>query len=549
MDVVYYPQGRSPQQYDYDTLPEEVRQYATTSAELLSKTAPHGERAKTYIDTVTECYEKFTLLDPTAQLQWLKTARSAIAAYPHDGDNKPDPVTITNPDPAPIETFVSPPRHIDYGRMRVHDEPLDFKGKGLEKQLLGQSGSTDKPVINLRSMASIASLTRPDLGLTELSSLDDNFVNLEVLVPPQFGDVPAATVNLADAMLIGNKNLTTTVTHDLVAQTSTVVTRLKDKGSQIAHTERISHIMGPARHTEVLRPNVTPYTCAENVMELSREVETIMGEMIEARAVANAIALFVTTTKDADSTSFAPLYERLWAGYFAVSTGCELAGVGQQRPIPGNTNNFPPGVDPRYVALCPNKAGVTEMFLTTYTPPGPGAAVRPRVANYPHADKTDGVSGCTILPARRYYERELPPIQPGRDFRAVLFGFTHRYLGLQTPQAMRPNGVAHTEANYPFQSSHIEPYRTRFPPLVCLSSSPGDMWNLQQWAGPQYLNPQSWLDAIAFLLKYHGNLDSCMSAYTAHLRRSAMFPSVAVHNAATPLYTRLTIGFELLLNL
>jgi ADP-ribose pyrophosphatase YjhB (NUDIX family) len=546
-DVVYYPQGRSPKQYDYDSLPDEVRQYATTIAEQASQLVAHSDRARVYIDTVTDCYEKFTLLEPQGQYVWLETARSAIAFQQSTSEEKPP----SPPSQEPLVPAVAPPSTFtDYGRMRVHDAPLDFKNTQRDPILLtGHSARDGQPLINLRTMAHIASLTRPDLGLTELTQLDDNFVTLETLVPPQFGDVASATANLADALLIGNKNLTTTVSHDLIAQTSTVTTRLKDKGSQIAHTERLSHIMGPARHTEVLRPNVVPYTCAENVMELSREVETIMGEMIEARSVANAVALLVTTTKDAENTSFSPLYERLWAGYFAVSTGCRPAGVGQQRPVPGATAVPPPGVDPRYVALCPNKTGFTSMFIPAYIPPGPAPAVRAPPANFPTVAKTDGVSGCIILPTRRYYERELPPITAVRDFRAVLFYFTGRFLGLQTPLSMRPAGAAHTEANYPFQSSHIEPYRARLPPLVCLSTNPGDMWNQQPYAPAQYLNPQSWLDAIGFLLKYHGNLDSCMSAYTAHLRRSAMFPSVAVHNAATPLFTRLTTGADLLLSL
>jgi hypothetical protein len=375
----------------------------------------------------------------------------------------------------------------------------------------------------------------------------DTFTAIEMDIAATYGQTLRGARNMADLFLTGTVNPHNDVVTNLDAQSTRVSTRLEDRGSWLENIERISHRSGPTVHAENLQPNLAPLNRQENIMMLSREVETTYADILEDRRVASSIARTLLKLTDTPGTSFMPWFERLWAGYFTATLGGTLRVAGTRRPAPAHVQPYNGPIDAWWRALCPAQEGVSELFgvnIMVGAPPAP----RPTTANYPHFRSVQGVSSCSILPGRRYLDDETPPISlaNNRDFRVVLARFTGAYLDMDSPPAFIAPGAARTAANHPQTCSHLSPYSATLPPLVFLSNEPGVLWDAVNFNIRAYANPQSWLDAISFLLRGYGHVEDCMTGYASHLRRSAQFfPHYTTH-LPCPVGSRLSTGHDLL---
>jgi 8-oxo-dGTP pyrophosphatase MutT (NUDIX family) len=565
-DTVHYLQGRAPLSFLPADLPPAVQAYVDAAVAKV-----HASDIQIRMDTATDAIYKYTSLSLDDQARWVALCETFSPTVPADlKASTAGPQDTPEPEDEPTDD--TPPPRTDKGKGRASEQqdhewtpppyerhgPLavwpDAHAAATARAAVGPSNgntavvTSSMPAFAFHSSTDIATAVRPR-RVWPVSFKDDRdtFTEIEMDIAATYGPTLRGARNMADLFLTGTMNPHNNVTTNPAVQSTRISTRLEDRGSWLENVERISHLSGTTRHDENLQPNLTPLNRQENIMMLSREVETTYADILEDRRVASSIARNLLRLTDAPGASFMPWYERLWAGYFTATLGGTLRIAGTRRLAPAHVGLYAGPIDAWWRALCPAQEGVSELFgvqILAGAPPAP----RPPTANFPRFESVQGLSTCTLMPGRRYLNDEVPPISlaNNRDFRVVLAHFTGEYLDMDSPPQFLAPGAARTVQNHPLTCSHLSPYSATLPPLVFLSNEPGAMWNAVNHNAAAYANPQSWLDAISFLLRGYGQIEDCMTGYASHLRRSAQFFPHYTRHLPCPIGSRFLTGHAIL---
>lgn len=539
VDEIYYPTGRSPVDYDYDTYPAPVHTWARSaiSADMSESQA---------MDVLISRYGEFASMDIDGRNKWLKlhesmtTARGAITPItePEQSSSTTKLAMTTIEDITPV----TPRTHYQasYGTKRdLKIKPFTNAGRAAidvsNDGTLWRAGNLD--IISLVSLK--RSVARVFSDRSEL------FTSLDFDQQVTYGSASKGTENLINLLYTGAKNRLVNITANVPYGSVTINAQMRAGAGYVDVREIVSQISGYGFHREIVLQNVVPQQYADKYSQIEKEMRGIFYNLTESNVVTNTLVNLLTSTDEISGVNMVEWYERLWAMSFAARTGCTPRAVAAgRRPVPGAPGNAIAGQSPEWYALFPNNQGFSDM-MDVYNFPG-AAAARAPLANYPSPRPIDGVSGCTMLPFRRYSVFSTPPIDAigvlgRRDWRVALYHCTRPYLDMESPATVHPLGGARTDGNLRATSPYITTYNGNLPPLVFLSNEVGTVRLINYDIGA-LTNPQSAIDAVAFLLQNFGGSADCMTAFSNVLRRCGRFFHIESTVLPSPTPIRYTTG-------
>jgi hypothetical protein len=349
--------------------------------------------------------------------------------------------------------------------------------------------------------------------------------------------------NLINVLYTGARNrLVTAATN--AAHGATVVTLRVRSGAEYVYTrEIVSHLTGVGRFRQTVRQNVVPMRYPDAYAKVEKDYRSIFYNLTETNVVSNALVDLITSTDDRDGSNYVEWYERLFAMAFAAHTGCQPRNAaGGLRPVPGLPVGAPAGAVPQWYALFPNAQGFTVMMGIRTA----NNIARPAIPNYPDPQPIDGVSGCTIMPFRRFTNLVTPPVDLAaaagpRDWRVALYHCTRGYLDMESPPTLCAAGAARTDANVANTSPYLTCYPATLPPITFLTNEI-DVGRAGVYNVNALTNPQSAMDAIAFLLQNYGGHADAMTAFSNVMRRTGRFFPAEVTVLPSPMRVRTTNG-------
>lgn len=513
-DTVFYPTGRG----GFDNARDEFVAYAMDSIKDLDGPAV---RCDTYRQKMGECLT----LDETELSNWLVSWHSANL----NGGKGPSP----NPQPPTPPTSRTPP------------PPPDPTSDGLGLPADPSSGAGD-----LKTSANITGLSAAEGPLKLTGSLDtvsvvadrrvqevpvdvdSLYTQPELGTEVTFGAPASGYDNLGRLLLVDSVADDVDVVSDLLAGTVTVYYGFKDRLSQFFGKEILSFIPGLNRHTEVIGRNMVPGDYADKYSTTVKEFTAIFAEIIGASMVLGSrLTNWVTTVDEVPGASYAPLYERLWAGWLAAAHGATLRAQGAR-----NVNGHGGGnVDPHFNVVFPNQIGFLDVFDLSAAP----------VAGWPKAMGANAVSGTTMVPLRISGGPRYPTPAAGRDWRVVLYHLTSRYMDLESPASLQAPNLPRTRANLANAPSFFSMFDAQLPSLMFVcdtihfgrNNAPFPAYAGNAAASMQ--NPDAWRDALVFMLQAVGGSEDAMQAFQNVAERWAYFYPGDQTHLANPLANRI----------
>jgi len=329
-----------------------------------------------------------------------------------------------------------------------------------------------------------------------------------------------ALVNLLYSNNINDEILVTPYPHAATIEVNASIS------SGDANRHRATHLLNTLRgstwHTSNMLANTRSANYPERASSLKNDITAVFPHLAMAANVAARVVNFVTTQDDVPGATYVHWYERLIAGWLMTTYGPTVRR----------------GADDLWIAnanlLFPDAA--TWDYLNQGSLPIPAY-----LAGAPRLESPNGMSTYSIIPSRRATAFQTPAPSPGADFRAVLARFHYPHLGIVPgPTVVTPAGQQQDRRRYSvFNSSFIE----TLPPVVILQATrfSGDRDPLPANA---YTNPDSWRDAIAFLLNNFGHSADFIVALQNTFRRSASFFPTEISELPTRPFERLTNGQE-----
>lgn len=233
--------------------------------------------------------------------------------------------------------------------------------------------------------------------------------------------------------------------------------------------------------------NMVPTQAPEKFIDLSRNIAGLFNASLStnppvnttAANIANDISRAIWSIDDRTGGDLTYIYERLIAGMVTASFGARPHGIAR-----GLT----------FLRMFPNTTSWAFIWGTRV----PVNGIDPNGCT---PFKTDtGMSSITLLPVATYQSVGNPTITTHRDYRVPLHMISQAYLGFAPNTAYGPNNAQRTNY-YAANASYADeiPYITFLLPRTDTPAvrAPGDYTTCAT-------NPDSWKDAICFLLKNFG---------------------------------------------
>ncbi|ALT08063.1 ORF1 [Thelephora terrestris virus 1] len=569
LDSVFYPQGRG--DIAIEGCRDEYIHYALSAASMVDTPA---QKADVYRDKVKECLA-FTKEDVEIFLAGWYAANL-------NGGKGPSPQTPPRaPTPGPL--FCCPDcgeeyrgdvngNHpscsqagLDNVRMlkRQQEMALEEESRKKKKQekgdplarkhnqrTAGASGST----LNMKGpdLSAKSAATEPPLRLTASLDIvgvveDKRIHEIPIHEDDLFSDITAAATEISFGPSsegysnLGRLLLSDSVTEDIFIETEpghgtmSVEYRYKDRMSEFPATEIVSFVSRNGRHTQVAAPNVVPGDYADKFSTTVKEFGYIYSQITGGGAqILSRMSNWVTTVDEVPAASYAEYYHRLWSGWLAVATNSRVCAVGNRRAINGHGGGT---VDPHFTAVFPNNLSFEDMFGLSNGP----------VQGWPKVDTIDATSDTCLIPIRIPNGPRFPPVTGGnnpRDFRVVLYHLGKPYMDLQSPAEMQLGGRPRTNANLQNAPSFWSHFDARIPHPVFLCDTIDLARNnngFVAYDANALNNPDSWRDAIVFMLQAVGGSSECMNGLQSTIELSYHFFTGDVTHLSSPIQDR-TVG-------
>lgn len=356
------------------------------------------------------------------------------------------------------------------------------------------------------------------------------FTEVEHELGAAFGvprDAVQSLVNLLYSNSINDEIIVTPHPH---ACTIRVDVSIKSGNSNTHRTSTLLDTMrGETFHRSTLMANTRSAKYPERASSLKNDLIACYPHLNMASNVAARVVNFVTTQDDVPGATYLHWYERLISGWLMTSNG-DTDRRHADAPWIANAN-----------MLFPDAA--LWDWLNEGVLPAPAY-----VAGAARLSSPDGLSTYSVLPSRRATPFQTPQVgvaPANNDFRAVLSRLHYPHLGLVPVDTVTPApGAAVVRERYSvFNSSFAD----ELPPIVILQASPftGCRNPVPALA---YTNPDSWRDAISFMLTNFGGSADFIVAMQNVFRRSAKFFTAEIHELPTMPYERVTNAVPLVAN-
>jgi hypothetical protein len=523
-DMVYHPQGRAGD----DPVCDAFVQYANSSIAGIIEPAAR-------IDLYRAAVERCLALEGDERTQWIEqfykvgvvdTKGKAAETPPLTPPPfNTAPVTAELPNVAtPDDQLLVPPFQLNYGG---NTEP------NIKNPVTGKASNVISAPLTLSGSLDMIQVTEDRRAQT--IELDDRtllFRETQLERPVTFSSATDGLNNLGRLMLDDAIPHTTDVTFTSANGSGCVLYQYRDDANSFMAREYFAFTGGRNTHSQVFERNIVLGNYADQFSKTEKEYARLYNYLFPSTQASARFADWLTKTDEVPGVSFAEHWERLWSGMLATHTQCVRANVIR------NVNGHGAGTaDPHYLAVFPNSAAFEDVLGLS------GNAV----AGWPSLTADQGRSMSTIIPLRTFGDIRVPPVAVGRDFRAVLYHFTRPHLDLQGPLTMHPAGQPRTRAHLANTNAFISRFTADIPPLVFMT----DDLRLASNATAAYNaaaleNPESWRDAIVFLLQMIGGSASCMLGFERCVRRSFYFYPAEVAHLPSSLEERFTIGRDLI---
>jgi 8-oxo-dGTP pyrophosphatase MutT (NUDIX family) len=320
-------------------------------------------------------------------------------------------------------------------------------------------------------------------------------------------------------------------------------------------------------HSLTLRPNLRPYSVPEAPHKQAQDLQALFP-LIFDRGQGNNCAVnvgrYLNSSDDFGSDGMAYIFERLVSGALAATTGCYASVCrADQFDYPDiavdawDKNVYVPDAGilfPVHDLTCRH---IFEGVVTVNQLPAGlrGANCHPNKWFNPLNPGTSGattlfntnITGFHSFPSVIRGNSAPNRTQVARDFRVVLANYHTPKMGLSAP--LRFRNANNTTAPHN-ESVFLRPHDFAVPPLTLISSAslPDQLGTNEHNAGlarnpaganasaglqPSALaNPQSWFDAIGFLLHHFGGRDAFAIGCQNAFRRSGVFGPSAFQELA-----------------
>jgi 8-oxo-dGTP pyrophosphatase MutT (NUDIX family) len=335
------------------------------------------------------------------------------------------------------------------------------------------------------------------------SSRSDVFTDIDYasgLTPTTATAQPGRVVAMLNNNVIGSA---VKLTHNAAAMTAQleIVVRIGHGVSRVRHWFDLT--ARPQPPIPVLVDNMVPTQAPEKFIDLTRNISGLFNATlsnppvnnVRPADIANDISRAVWSLDDRTGGDISYLYERIIAGMCAAQLGASPRAVAAQQS---------------FLRMFPTARSWAYIWGTVSPPAGdPAGCLRFK--------GPDGISQITLLVLGSYQGIGDPPISEFRDYRVALHMVSQAYLGFNVNRAYSPQAgnrfaaVASYAAEIPYVTFLLPRTST---PVV---RTPAEMLACAT-------NPDSWKDALCFLLKNFGRssdfsaaMDQVTSDFTRHM--------------------------------
>jgi 8-oxo-dGTP pyrophosphatase MutT (NUDIX family) len=335
------------------------------------------------------------------------------------------------------------------------------------------------------------------------SSRSDIFTDIEYasgLTPTTATAQPGRVVAMLNNNVIGSA---VKLTHNAAAMTAQleIVVRIGHGISRVRHWFDLT--ARPQPPIPVLVDNMVPTQAPEKFIDLTRNISGLFNATlsnppinnVRPADIANDISRAVWSLDDRTGGDLSYLYERIIAGMCAAELGASPRAVVVQQS---------------FLRMFPTARSWAYIWGTVSPPAGdPAGCLRFK--------GPDGMSQITLLVLGSYQGIGDPRISEFRDYRVALHMVSQAYLGFNVNRAYSPQvgnrfaAVASYAAEMPYVTFLLPRTNT---PVV---RTPAEMLACAT-------NPDSWKDALCFLLKNFGRasdfsaaMDQVTSDFTRHM--------------------------------
>jgi ADP-ribose pyrophosphatase YjhB (NUDIX family) len=326
---------------------------------------------------------------------------------------------------------------------------------------------------------------------------------------------------------IGIQDFEATATPDTA--TVHMTTYIRAGGSVFPTHSMIDLTAGEQRSLAHITDNLSAVSPADRYSQIVKD-HSLLWPALNSSADAASFANILGAYDDSPNSSMAPYFERLLAGALAAATGAVAGPPPPAAPPNGYSGLLFPNLD------------LQRLILANVPIPAPVGGVPPPLnAFYPQSlfergGRKQARTNYTLLGHRTQESLLAPPVTPNRDYRAALFSMSRPYLGLDANANVNP---AHNAAGFDERRRHAftAAYRHAAPYLMVVAMLyPAPQHGLANLAAAA--NPQSWLDACAFLLHNWGGSPEFALGMQNAVRRGARFFHPTVTELPTDLEVR-----------
>jgi 8-oxo-dGTP pyrophosphatase MutT (NUDIX family) len=295
------------------------------------------------------------------------------------------------------------------------------------------------------------------------------------------------------------------------------------------------------RNTYTLVENARPNEIRTRSDENSKNIASVFGRTMRINApnsvtpleIAQEINRFSVTTDDVSSEGLLLIYERLVAGWFAARVGAKSANLFNGYLGNADTADL-------YDSLFPQPEKLAWIWGFTSISRGVQATVSPFARYRP----VNGMTGMSLFASATSIQPRYPQIQPNvhKDWRAALLACTAPSLGFKANNTvLRPTDVNYSEDNeWAVLQSHGDSI-----PAIFFMFSVTDT-NMRTGNIPPTVrdfrttieNPDSWRDAIRFMLTHFGGSGAFEQAMLHTVPNCTRFRSPKLNDLPTPMETK-----------